>query len=239
MHQLNPLFQSLNRLFQDFIGLLYPNLCAGCLKPIYYGESIICTSCLFEIPYTDDHLNPQNRVAKQLWARIRFDAAMALLQFKKGSRVQNMLHQLKYKGKTELGHLLGTMIGDKLQLSEQYKGIDLIIPVPMHQKKLYQRGYNQSLCIAEGISQVLGCPVNNSALVKIRETATQTHKGRLSRNENMTSVFEVIKPSELQGKHILLVDDVITTGATIEACAIEIWTAGVGNISIAAVAFAD
>jgi ComF family protein len=229
----------LNRLFQDFIGLLYPNLCGGCLRPIYFGESIICTSCLFEIPYTDDHLNLENRVAKQFWARIQFDAAMSLLQFKKGTRVQNMLHQLKYKGKKELGHLLGTMIGDKLIMSVRYKEIDLIIPVPMHKKKLYMRGYNQSLCIAEGIAQVLGCPINQGALVKVKETATQTHKGRLLRNENMTSVFEVVAPFELQGKHILLVDDVITTGATIEACGIELWLAGIRNLSIAAVAFAD
>jgi ComF family protein len=229
----------LNRLFQDFIGLLYPNLCGGCLRPIYFGESIICTSCLFEIPYTDDHLNLENRVAKQFWARIQFDAAMSLLQFKKGTRVQNMLHQLKYKGKKELGHLLGTMIGDKLIMSVRYKDIDLIIPVPMHKKKLYTRGYNQSLCIAEGIAQVLGCPVSHDALQKVKETATQTHKGRLSRNENMASVFEVVAPFELQGKHILLVDDVITTGATIEACGIELWLAGIRNLSIAAVAFAD
>ncbi|MBC7568019.1 MAG: ComF family protein [Pedobacter sp.] len=229
----------LNRLFQDFIGLLYPNLCSGCSKPIYYGESMICTSCLFEIPYTDDHLNPDNRVAKQFWARIQFDGAMALLHFKKGNRVQSMLHQLKYKGKTELGQLLGKMIGDKLLLSTQFKEIDLIIPVPMHRKKLYQRGYNQSLCITEGIAQVLGCPVNDKALLKVKETATQTHKGRLSRNENMTRVFEVFQLAELQGKHILLVDDVITTGATIEACGIELWKAGIGNLSIAAVAFAD
>ncbi|MEJ7560388.1 MAG: ComF family protein [Pedobacter sp.] len=229
----------LNRLFQDFVGLLYPNLCGGCLRPIYYGESSICTSCLFEIPYTDDHLNPENRVAKQFWARIQFDAAMSLLHFKKGSSVQSMLHQLKYKGKKELGQLLGIMIADKLLLSEQYKEIDLIIPVPMHKRKLRQRGYNQTLCIAEGIAQVLGCPVNQNALVKVKETATQTHKGRLSRNENMSKVFTVIAAHELTGKHILLVDDVITTGATIEACGIELWNAGIGNLSIAAVAFAD
>jgi ComF family protein len=229
----------LNRLFQDFIGLLYPNLCCGCMKPIYFGESMICTSCLFEIPYTDDHINPENRVAKQFWARIKFDAAMALLHFKKGTRVQSMLHQLKYKGKTDLGHLLGTMIGEKLLLSSDYSSIDLIVAVPMHQKKLYRRGYNQSYCIAQGVGAILGCEVNDKAFLKIRETDTQTHKGRLSRNENMASVFQVADPCSLRGKHILIVDDVITTGATIEACGIELWKAGILNLSIAAVAFAD
>jgi ComF family protein len=229
----------LNRLFQDFLGLLYPNLCNGCRKPIYFGESIICTSCLFDIPYTDDYLHAESRVAKQLWARIQFEEAMALLIFTKGSRVQSLLHQLKYRGRKDLGHLLGTMIADKLVLSQQFKEIHLIIPVPIHRLKLIQRGYNQSLCIAEGIASVLHCQVNTTALLKVRETATQTHKGRLSRNENMENVFEVAKPLELIGKHVLLVDDVITTGATIEACGIELWKAGISNLSIASVAFAD
>ena len=229
----------LNRLFQDFLGLLYPNLCNGCRKPIYFGESIICTSCLFEIPYTDDHLHAESRVAKQLWARIEFNGAMALLGFKKGTRVQSLLHQLKYRGRKDLGYLLGTMIADKLLLSQHFKEIDLIVPVPIHRLKLIQRGYNQSLCIAEGIASVLNCQVNTTALLKVRETATQTHKGRLSRNENMEKVFKVAIPLELAGKHVLLVDDVITTGATIEACGIELWKAGISNLSIAAVAFAD
>jgi len=232
---MNPLSQ----LFQDFLGLLYPNLCSGCMQPIYFGESMICTSCLFEIPYTDDYLNPDNRVAKQFWARIPVDAAMALLHFKKGTRVQSLLHHLKYKGKQELGNLLGTMIGEKLLASAQYLEIDLIIPVPMHRKKQYQRGYNQSLCIAEGIAKVLGKPLKTDALLKVKETSTQTSRNRLSRNENMANVFAVQKPLLLTGKHILLVDDIITTGATIEACGIELWEAGIGKLSIASVAFAD
>ena len=229
----------LNRLFQDFIGLLYPNLCSGCMKPIYFGESIICTNCLFQIPYTDDYLNPENRVARQFWARIKFDAAIALLKFKKGTSVQNLLHQLKYRGKTELGELLGKMIGEKLLASAQFKGIDIVIPVPLHQRKLSQRGYNQSQHIAIGIAQILGCKVDDKILLKVKETASQTNKGRLSRNENMQDVFQIIETFDLVGKHVLLIDDIITTGATIEACGVELWKAGIGNLSIAAVAFAD
>ena len=209
------------------------------MKPIYFGESIICTNCLFQIPYTDDYLNPENRVARQFWARIKFDAAMALLKFKKGTSVQNLLHQLKYRGKTELGELLGKMIGEKLLASGQFKGVDIVIPVPLHPRKLSQRGYNQSQYIAIGIAQILGCKVDDKILLKVKETASQTNKGRLSRNENMQDVFQVIEAFELADKHVLLIDDIITTGATIEACGVELWKAGIGNLSIAAVAFAD
>lgn len=209
------------------------------MKPIYFGESIICTNCLFQIPYTDDYLNPENRVARQFWARIKFDAAMALLKFKKGTSVQNLLHQLKYRGKTELGELLGKMIGEKLLASAQFKGIDIVIPVPLHPRKLSQRGYNQSQYIAIGIAQILGCKVDDKILLKVKETASQTNKGRLSRNENMQDVFQIIEAFDLAGKHVLLIDDIITTGATIEACGVELWKAGIGNLSIAAVAFAD
>lgn len=228
-----------NRLLQDVIGLLYPNHCCGCSQLLYTGEKLLCTNCQFKIPYTDYHLYPANKVAKQFWGRIPLNGAMALLHFKKGSRVQNILHQLKYKNQHELGVWLGERIGEKLLESELYNGVDLIMPVPMHHKKQRKRGYNQSLCIANGISTVLKVPVNCSALLKIKETTTQTNKGRLSRHENMKAVFSLVKPNELVDKHVLLVDDVITTGATIEACALEILTSANTKLSIAAVAFAD
>ncbi len=229
----------LSRLLQDFVGLLYPNHCCGCLRLLYAGESLICTDCLFKIPYTDYHLNAENRVAKQFWGRIPFTAAMALLHFKKGSRVQNLLHQLKYRNQQQLGHWLGERIGEKLLTSNLYDGIAVIVPVPMHGRKQRKRGYNQSMCIADGISAILKVPVNSTALLKIKETSTQTNKGRLQRHENMKAVFKVVKPMELVGKHVLLIDDVITTGATAEACATEILACQGTKLSIAAVAFAD
>lgn len=230
---------ALNRLWQDLIGLLYPNLCCGCFKQLYIGESLICTDCLYHIAYTDHHLYANNRVARQFWGRIPFDAAMALLNFKKGARVQNLIHHLKYKNQPQLGEKLGAMVAEKLMLSERYKNIDLIVPVPLHPRKELKRGYNQSLCIAEGAASALGVPVNKTALLKSIETGSQTNRNRYSRHEHMRSVFQVAKPDELEGKHILLVDDVITTGATIEACAIEICKCGIAKLSIAAVAFAD
>ena len=230
---------SVSKLFQDLIGLLFPNLCNGCGHSIYQGEAFLCSKCLFTIPYTDYHLFPQNKVAKQLWGRVPVNAAMALLYFKKGGKVQNIIHNLKYRNQTGLGIKLGEMIGDRLKTAPDYSGIDLVIPVPLHKKRQRNRGYNQSELIANGIAATLNVNVNTTLLLRTATTATQTKKGRYMRFENMKTVFSVKNSENLAGKHILLVDDVITTGATIEACAIELHKFGIKKLSIAAAAFAE
>nr|WP_068888289.1 ComF family protein [Pedobacter panaciterrae] len=227
------------KLFQDLAALLFPNLCSGCGTDIYHGEAFLCSKCLFTIPYTDYHLHPDNKVAKQFWGRIPFNMAMALLYFKKGGKVQNIIHSLKYRNQTGLGVKLGEMIGDRLSLASGYMDIDLIIPVPLHKKRKSSRGYNQSELIANGISSALNVSVNSDSLIRTTITDTQTKKGRYMRFENMKTVFSVKNRENLTGKHILLVDDVITTGATIEACAIELHKCGIKKLSIAAVAFAE
>ncbi len=229
--------QNLQRLAYDVVGLLFPNLCNGCGLSLYPGEKAICTHCLYDLPYTDFHANPHNRVAKQLWARLPFEAAMAMLYFKKGTRIQNLIHNLKYNGKTEVGYALGKLIGEQLLLSEQYKGIDHIIPVPLHPKKERTRGYNQSVCIAEGIAEVLGASLQKKVLIRKKITDTQTRKSRFIRYENMLSVFELFESQHLQHKHVLLVDDVITTGATLEACGNVLHSGGIKKLSIACIAF--
>lgn len=231
--------QLLQQLANDVIGLLFPNLCNGCGLSLYPGEKAICTHCLYDLPYTDFHLDPNNRVAKQLWARLPFEAAMAMLYFKKGTKTQNLIHNLKYNGKTEVGYKLGNLLGQKLILSEQYKAIDFIIPVPLHPKKERTRGYNQSIRIADGISEAINVPVHKSLLIRKKITETQTRKSRFNRYENMLSVFEVLEPKALQHAHILLVDDVITTGATLEACGNALIGAGIKKLSIASIAFAQ
>lgn len=231
--------QLLQQLANDVIGLLFPNLCNGCGLSLYPGEKAICTHCLYDLPYTDFHLDPNNRVAKQLWARLPFEAAMAMLYFKKGTKIQNLIHNLKYNGKTEVGYTLGNLLGQKLMLSEQYKAIDYIIPVPLHPKKERTRGYNQSVCIADGISDAINVPVNKIVLIRQKITETQTRKSRFNRYENMLDVFEVPGPESLRNKHILLVDDVITTGATLEACGNSLLRGGIKKLSIASVAFAQ
>ena len=229
----------INRLANDVIGLLFPELCNGCGTHLYYGEKEICTKCLFDLPFTDYHLFTDNRVAKQLWGRLPCNGAMAMLYFKKGTKVQNLIHSLKYKDKTAVGVKLGNLLGERLKLSQQYATIDLIIPVPLHPNKERTRGYNQSKYIADGIAEVLNLPVSSSHLLRKLATSSQTKKSRYIRYENMQEVFQISNGEELKNLHILLVDDVITTGATLEACGNSLLTAKVAQLSIAAVAFAE
>ncbi|HTM97943.1 MAG TPA: phosphoribosyltransferase family protein [Pedobacter sp.] len=231
--------QQLKHLALDVIGLLFPNLCNGCGLSLYNGEKAICLHCLYDLPYTDFHLYQHNLVAKQLWGRLPFEAAMAMLYFKKGTKTQNLIHNLKYNGKTEVGVRLGNLLGEKLIDSQYYKDVDYVIPVPLHHKKQRERGYNQSLYIANGIAERMKLRVNKDQLIRKRVTETQTKKSRYNRYENMLTVFEINHPEIVKNKHILLVDDVITTGATIEACGNSLLRCGIKKLSIAGVAFAQ
>ncbi|RZK43486.1 MAG: ComF family protein [Pedobacter sp.] len=231
--------QQLKRLAADVIGLLFPNLCNGCGNMLYKGESVICAYCLSDLPYTDYHLHRENKVAKQLWGRLQFNAAMSMLYFKKEGKVQNLIHNLKYNGKSEVGYLLGTLLGEKLAISTDYKNIDGIVPVPLHPKRQRKRGYNQSEHIAEGIAAVLGVDVYPNVLIREKITDTQTRKSRFIRYENMSSVFAIADEQSLEEKHILLVDDVFTTGATFEACGTTLLAGGLKKLSIASVAFSS
>ena len=230
---------ALKRYTEDLINLLFPALCNGCGKLLYHGEKDICTKCLYDLPYTDFHLYEDNLVAKQLWGRLSVNAAMAMLYFKKGTKVQNLIHGLKYNGKTEIGTMLGKLLANKLAKSEFYSDIDVVIPVPLHQKKLRLRGYNQSEYIATGLAEELGITVSTKNLLRNKATESQTKKARYTRYENMQDVFSVTKAEDLADKHILLVDDVITTGATLEACGNTLLNHGIKKFSIAAIAFAE
>ncbi len=228
----------LKRYLEDLVGLLFPDLCCGCGTHLYLNETQLCTICLYRLPYTDHHLHAENRAARQLWGRLPCNAVMALLYFNKGSRVQNIIHNLKYKGRKDLGIRMGKMLAEKLLMNTSCLDIDLIIPVPLHPSRTLTRGYNQSMCIAEGIASVLQIPINQSSLLRNKRSATQTKKRRYSRFENMQEVFSIKNPNDLKGKHILLVDDVMTTGATLEACGLSLLTANIGKLSIATIAFA-
>jgi len=223
--------------FNDFLSLLFPNLCSGCGTSLYSGEFQICSKCLYNLPYTDHHLHEENKVAKQFWGRIPCHAAMAMLFFRKGGRVQQIIHHLKYSNQPELGIKLGKLLGERLLLAPAYQHIDLIIPVPLHRKRERQRGYNQSAGIAEGIAEVLQIPMSKVHLLRKSSTDSQTKKGRYLRFENMSKAFEVKNGEALKGKHILLVDDVMTTGATLEACGLELLKCGINKVSFATLAF--
>jgi ComF family protein len=223
---------------EDFFSLFFPVLCAACGKSLFKNEIIICTDCIYHLPYTNFHLEKDNRVARQLWGRIPFAGSTSFLYFHKGSRVQNLMHQLKYNNKPDIGIKLGEMYGQVLQHSE-YKSANIIVPVPLHPQRLKLRGYNQSDFFAQGLSNIMGIPLDATLLKRGISTGTQTKRSRFSRYENMKDVFVVTDPNAVSGKHILLVDDVITTGATVEACGIKLLEIPDTTLSIVTIAFAD
>jgi ComF family protein len=229
----------LKRYTNDLVNLLFPEICNGCGELLYQQEKTICTKCLYDLPFTDFHLYADNPVAKMLWGRTHLHSATSLLYFKKGSKVQSLIHQLKYNGKSEVGVLLGKLLARKLKESELFASITGVIPVPLHEKKLRTRGYNQSDFIAEGIAEELNIPVNKRCLIRSKATESQTKKARFSRFENMQTVFTVIPTSDLGNEHFLMVDDVITTGSTIEACGNALLNNGLNKLSIATLAFAQ
>lgn len=223
----------------DFVTLLFPQLCPACGESLMAGERIICTDCRFNLPFTNFHLQPDNIVAKQFWGKVNLEAAYALYYFAKGGKVQNLMHHFKYRGMQQIGVLLGNIAGSQLTKNEVFKTVDIIIPVPLHKKRFKQRGYNQSACFADGLAQKLTAVVDESSLIRAKATETQTHKSRFSRFENMQEVFAVIDPEKLINKHVLLVDDVVTTGSTLEACAVQLLKIDGLKLSIATIAYAE
>ncbi|MGB4773883.1 MAG: ComF family protein [Daejeonella sp.] len=224
---------------QDFLALFFPELCVACNKNLFKNEDIICTNCIYNLPYTNFHHDDENKVSRQLWGRFPFVQAGAFLYFKKGNKVQNIMHQLKYNNKPETGFKIGELYGLELKRSATWQIPDLIIPVPLHDKKLKKRTYNQSEYIARGMSSALDIPVSLHNLLRVSNTETQTKKSRFARYENLKDAFKIKNPELLINKHILLVDDVITTGATLEACSLALLSLEHVKISIAAIAFAE
>jgi ComF family protein len=225
-------------LWDDFISLLFPRLCYGCGDHLLRNESLICTECYVVIPRTNYHLESENPVAQLFWGRCMIEKAAAFSFYNKGSRIRNLIHSLKYKGIRELGNELGHIYALSLKSSGFTSDIDLIVPVPLHNSKKRLRGFNQSELIASGISEVTGLPVDLCSLERIRVSATQTKRSRYDRWTNVEGIFHVNNTEPLKGKHILLVDDVITTGSTIESCANELLKVEGARVSVVALAFA-
>ena len=224
-------------LWDDFISLLFPRLCYGCGNHLMRNETLICTECFVLIPRTNYHLNPDNPVSQLFWGRCLIMKAAAFSYYTRDSRVRKLIHQLKYKGIKEIGSELGRIYAGTLKSSGFLEDIDLIIPVPLHPSKKRQRGFNQSDIISQSISEVSGIPVDTKMLVRRTVSKTQTRKSRYDRWTNVQDIFRVMDENRLKGLHILLVDDVITTGSTIEACASELLKAENTKVSVAALAF--
>jgi ComF family protein len=225
--------------FHDFLSLFYPNNCFACGNNLFKNERVICLSCLFHLPKTNYHTEKENPVSKIFWGRTRIETAAACYYFVKASKIQHLVHQFKYKGKKEIGVYIGELYGKELITSYYYQDIDIIIPVPLHPKKIRIRGYNQSEMFAIGLSSSMNIPYDINSLVRTYASETQTKKNRFKRWENVKEIFDLNLPEKLENKHILLIDDVITTGATLEACANLLNTIQGVRISIASIAVAS
>jgi ComF family protein len=225
------------RFLRDFISLFYPEVCLNCGEGLAEKEEFICTTCFYKLPKTDYHNNPHNPLYRTFYGRAEIKAAAAYCYYEKGGTVQNLVHEIKYKGRKELGTSFGKWYGAELKNSPFFSELDVIIPVPLHPKKLRRRGYNQSGCFAEGLSNAMNVPVVSNALTRVKDTETQTNKSRFSRWENVKDVFTVENKEQLQNKHVLIVDDIITTGATMEACIHVLNAIPVASVSVASIGY--
>jgi competence protein ComFC len=223
----------------DFINLLYPITCAACGKNLTKGETIICTECLYYLPKTNYHKEKENPVSRIFWGRVYIENATAFFFFHKGSPFQELLHKLKYNGRKEIGSELGSYLGAELKHAELYNDIDMIVPVPLHPKRQKKRGYNQSEWIALGIAGQMKIPVDTVSLYRSVATETQTKKGRDERWNNVENIFKIRQANEICNKHILLVDDVVTTGSTLEACARALLAVEGVRVSVACLAYSS
>ncbi|CAN5188825.1 ComF family protein [soil metagenome] len=223
----------------DFVGLFFPSLCCVCEEHLVKGEHLLCLTCYHDLPFTDFHLLPDNVIAKRFWGRVNIESATSLLHFQKGNKVQQLVHQLKYTGREDVGIYLGEMMGKQLKESDTFKDVGLVVPVPLHWRKHLIRGYNQSACFGEGIASAMGVESNPQLLRRAAYTQTQTKKTREERWHNVKDVFALHNAAQYQGKHILLVDDVVTTGATLEACAQKLLTIPGTKVSLATIAVAE
>ena len=233
------LLRNARNLADDLFSLFFPNLCLGCGRPLIRGEDTICSICHFHLPKTHFHNDPDNALNKVFWGRVNLEAVAAYVYFQKGSTVQHLLHQLKYKGRQEIGLRIGKWYGQELRYAGVFREVELVVPVPLHPNKLRKRGYNQSRVFAEGLVSVMTAKLEDHCLYRKVDSKTQTRKTRYNRWENVENIFAVRNPEKLQGKHVLLVDDVITTGATLEACARALLEVPGVKISVVTIAYAS
>ncbi|MES2004480.1 MAG: phosphoribosyltransferase family protein [Bacteroidota bacterium] len=221
----------------DLLHLFYPHNCEGCGSDIVYDTQFLCSRCMHRLPATGFFSQQGNPTEKLFYGRLPVSSAAAAFYFTKDSLLQHLLVQLKYRNNKEAGYFLGRMMGYVLCASTRFSGVDVLVPLPLNPKKEFIRGYNQAALICEGIQEIWKKPVLSNAITRTRFTETQTKQNRIARWQNMEGVFEVTHPGQLQGKQVLLVDDVITTGATLEACGMAILAVPGCTLGIAAAAY--
>lgn len=205
-------------LFENLLQVFYPHLCPVCNEHPISSEQFLCTSCMHGIPRTEFHKIADNPVEKRFWGKVNVYRATSFFRFQKGSMYRVLLHELKYKNNPEIGIFLGALAASEMEQSWM-STVDLILPVPLHPRKFAIRGYNQSEYITRGLSRVLThAECRTDVLIRTKENTTQTRKNVFQRYENTAGIFAINPSADLTGKHILIVDDVLTTGSTIEAC---------------------
>lgn len=220
----------------SLINLFYPKVCAGCEALLLESENVICTRCRHELPFTNHHLLIENDAFGKFYGKVPIEFAVAFLSYQKNGLAQEMIHKLKYKGRQEIGTMLGdwysadirALIGNETQMQ--------IIPVPLHKKRFRERGYNQVLTFAEALSSNLNIPINETLLIRTKYSKTQTKKNLLGRTELATNLFSVSYSDSDYNTHFLIVDDVLTTGSTLEACARELKKIPGAKISVVCMA---
>ena len=228
----------LKNIVSSTLHLFYPHVCTGCGSDLLQEDNLLCFKCIHNLPHTNFAALANNQIEKDFWGRIQLTAAYSQFYFSKEFLIQHLIHQLKYRGDTKIGFYLGEIMGKTILNSNRFSSVDALIPLPLYAGKEHKRGYNQATVICNGISSVMNIPVLNGAVIRQHATETQTRKHRTERWENVKSSFKVAKENELTGKHLLLVDDVVTTGATLEACGNVILETENVKLSIATLAYA-
>jgi ComF family protein len=226
-------------MFKHIINLFFPAVCAGCNSLLSSNEKVICTVCRHNIPLTHQHMSRDNEAFKKFYGRIPLEYASALLYFHKKGIAQEIIHKLKYKGHQEIGTVLGYWYAQDLKEIISIKTVDVIIPVPLHYRKFRERGYNQVTTFGQALSADLNISFNDSILERKVYSKTQSKKSLLGRAEGIETIFDVSFTENDHGKHFLLIDDVITTGATLEACSRALLKIPGSKISIVCMAMAQ
>ena len=223
-------------MFQSIINLFFPKACSGCNAILLANESVICTDCRHEIPLTNHHNIPINEMLLKFYGKLDLVYASALFYYQKKGIVQELIHKLKYKGHQEIGESIGYWYAEELKKSIALKDVDFIIPVPLHPKRFKKRGYNQVATFAEALSKSMQIPVKELILIRDKNTKSQTKKNRIDRAQVVSNIFSVGTIDNFEGKHFLLIDDVITTGATLESCGREVLKIPNARLSIVCMA---
>lgn len=223
---------------RQLLDMFAPRSCAACGHRLSVDEETICTRCSIHLPRTGFSASPtDNEMARLFWARLPIERAAAFYYYHPHSPAARIIYDLKYRGQTDTGRQMGRMAAREMAADGFFDGIDLILPLPLARRRERERGYNQSALIAQGIADITGLPIVHDAVLRIRDTASQTTLDHARRADNMEAAFRLVKPKTIAGRHVLIVDDIVTTGATVTACGKAITEAGDVRISVLAMGY--